>query len=117
MYLDIGYCFQHFRRSITVVLRKPGKDDYIVSKSYRLIVLFSIIGKVIESIVVFCISYFVEKYIFFSEYYVGGQRGCLCNYMLYLIYEQVYAAWRSGYPVVSLLTVDTQGVYDNVNYP
>ena len=34
MCLDIGYCSQHFCRSTTVVLRKPGKDNYTVSKSY-----------------------------------------------------------------------------------
>lgn len=26
--LQLGYCPQHFKEAVTVVLRKPGKDDY-----------------------------------------------------------------------------------------
>ena len=88
--LDIGYCFQYFCRSITVVLRKLSKDNYTVSKSYQPIVLLSTIDKTIESIVAFCISYFVKKYIFFPEHYIKEQRGRSCNYILYLIYKQIY---------------------------
>jgi hypothetical protein len=43
--LQIGYCPAHFRESITVVLRKPGKDDYTQPKSYRPIALLNTLGK------------------------------------------------------------------------
>jgi hypothetical protein len=43
--LQIGYCPGHFRESITVVLRKPGKDDYTQPKSYRPIALLNTLGK------------------------------------------------------------------------
>jgi DNA topoisomerase IB len=32
--LRLGYCPSHFRESTTVVLRKPGKDNYTVPKAY-----------------------------------------------------------------------------------
>ena len=70
-----------------------------------------------ESIVVSCISYFIEKYALLPEHHVGGRRGRSYDYVLYLIHEQVHAAWRSGCPVASLLAVDTQGAYNNVNHP
>ena len=79
--------------------------------------MFSTIGKAIESIVASRISYFVKKYALFPKYYVERQRDCLCNHALYLIYKQIYAAWRSGCPVASLLTVDIQGIYNNINHP
>jgi hypothetical protein len=33
-YLDLGYCPQHFKQSITVVLWKPGKENSTEVKSY-----------------------------------------------------------------------------------
>ena len=116
-YLDIGYCPQHFRRSTTVVLRKPGKDNYIVPKSYRPIVLLNTIDKAMESIVASYISYLVEKYALLPEHHIERRRGRSCDHALYLIHEQVHAAWRSGCSVASLLAVDTQGVYNNINHP
>ena len=48
---DQGYCPQHFRRSVTVCLRKPGRGDYSIPKNYRPIALLSTMGKALESIV------------------------------------------------------------------
>lgn len=48
--LSLGYFPQHFRQSITVVLRKPGKDDYSIPKSYRPIALLNTIGKALEAV-------------------------------------------------------------------
>ena len=115
-YLDIGYCFQYFCRSITVVFKKLNKDNYTVPKSYRLIVLLSTIDKTIELIVVSYISYLIEKYTLFPKYYIEKQRGRLYNYILYLIYKQIHAVWYSGYSVASLLAVDIQNIYNNINY-
>ncbi|KAK1458424.1 zinc knuckle [Colletotrichum tamarilloi] len=39
--LRLGYCPQHFRKSTTVVLRKPGKDNYTAPKAYRPIALLN----------------------------------------------------------------------------
>jgi hypothetical protein len=33
--LRLGYCPAHFKDTFTVVLRKPGKDDYTQPKAYR----------------------------------------------------------------------------------
>ena len=47
---------------MTIVLRKPGKDDYTIPKAYRPIALFNIIGKLMDSIIVKRISYMTEIY-------------------------------------------------------
>ena len=70
-----------------------------------------------KSIVASYISYLIEKYIFLPEHYIKRQKGRLYNYTLYLIHKQIYAAWRSGCPVASLLTVDIQDIYNNINHP
>jgi len=49
--LQLGYCPAHFKESITVVLRKPGKDDYTQPKSYRPIALLNTLEKALKAIV------------------------------------------------------------------
>lgn len=60
--LRLGYCPAHFRQSTTIVLKKPGKDDYTVPKAYRPIALLNTIGKLIDSIIARRISYITETY-------------------------------------------------------
>lgn len=48
--LTIHYRPEHFKKSITVSLRKPDKGFYTSFKNYRSIALLSTIGKAFESI-------------------------------------------------------------------
>lgn len=57
----IGYFPQHFRQSITVVLRKPGKEDYSQPKAYRPIALLNTIGKAMEAVIGTRLMYLSEK--------------------------------------------------------
>ncbi|THC94012.1 hypothetical protein EYZ11_006521 [Aspergillus tanneri] len=114
--IDTGYCPNHFRASKTVVLRKPGKDNYSNPKNYCLIALLSTIGKALEAIITSRISYLVECYGLLPEHHIGGRRGCFCKYALHLLLEQVHAAWRNRDIVATLLTLDISGAYDNVSY-
>ena len=46
-------CFpEPWKEAVVVVLRKPGKDDYTLPKSYRPIGLLSVLGKVLERMMV-----------------------------------------------------------------
>ncbi|KAF9017461.1 hypothetical protein BDZ89DRAFT_921417, partial [Hymenopellis radicata] len=47
--LRIRYYPQRFRIFKTIVLRKPGRSDYTIAKSYRPIALQETMGKVIEA--------------------------------------------------------------------
>ena len=47
----LGLWPEEFRRSVTVIIPKPGKDDYTKIKSYRPIVLLSTIAKWMEKII------------------------------------------------------------------
>src|SRR5438045_6494355 len=52
----------NWKTSITITLRKTGKDDYTKPKSYWPIALLDTIGKIMESIIAIRISYWVEHY-------------------------------------------------------
>jgi hypothetical protein len=49
--LLLGYCPTHFRESTTVVLRKPGKDNYTTPKLYRPIALMNTTGKIMHAVI------------------------------------------------------------------
>lgn len=58
--ITIGCCPMHFRRSITVSIRKPGRPAGAV-KSYRPIALLSTIGKTMESIMANRLAWAAEE--------------------------------------------------------
>lgn len=49
--LQLGYCPMHFKETVTVVLRKQGKDDYTQPKAYRPIALLNTVGKTLEAVI------------------------------------------------------------------
>ena len=61
--LELQYCPAAFKRSITVVLRKPEpKKSFHHPKSYRPVALMNTLGKILDSVLVQRIQYLAEKY-------------------------------------------------------
>ena len=63
------------------------------------------------------ISYLVEKLQLLPKNHIGGRRGLSCDHAVHMLLERVHAAWRQGYPVASLLTLDVKGAFDNALHP
>lgn len=110
-----GYCPVHFRESKTVVLRKPGKDDYSDPKAYRPIALLSTIGKVLEAIIATRLSQLAETLNLLPDNHYGGRRGRSTEMAIHAMLETIYAAWEKGL-VASLLLMDVTGAYDHVSH-
>jgi ribonuclease HI len=72
--LRLGYCPAHFRESITVVLRKPGKDNYTAPKAYRPIALLNTIGKAMDAVIARRLSYLAETHHMLPATHVGGRK-------------------------------------------
>ena len=49
--LDLGHWPSHFKISTTIVILKPNKSSYNMSKFFRLIILLNILGKLIEKVI------------------------------------------------------------------
>jgi len=49
--INLGFWPSHFKRSMTVVISKPNKQSYDFPKSFRLIVLLNMVGKLIEKVI------------------------------------------------------------------
>ncbi|KAG0158942.1 hypothetical protein PDIDSM_6462 [Penicillium digitatum] len=82
----------HFQKSITVVLRKAGKRDYQLAKSYRPVALLNTLGKFLEAVVARRISYAVETYKLLPDTHFGGRKGISVDHAIQSIiggYEEL----------------------------
>lgn len=111
-----GYNPTHFQRSITVVLRKQGKSDYQLAKSYRPVALLNTLGKFLEAIIARRISYAMESEGLLPKSHLGGRRGVSTDHAIHIIIDRIKMAWGKGKAVVSLLMLDVSGAYDNVSH-
>jgi hypothetical protein len=68
------HCPVHFRESITVVLRKPGKDMYTAPKSYRPIALMNTTGKIMDAVIARRLSYLAKTYHVLPPAHMGAGR-------------------------------------------
>ena len=111
-----GFNPTHFQRSVTVVLRKQGKSDYQLAKSYRPVALLNTLGKFLEAVVARRISYAVESEGLLPKTHLGGRRGISTDHAIHNMIDRIKTAWGKGKPVVSLLMLDVSGAYDNVSH-
>ncbi|PPJ61058.1 hypothetical protein CBER1_07391 [Cercospora berteroae] len=115
--IDLAYCTAHFRRSTTVVLRKPGKDNYTTPKAYRPIALLNTIGKIMDALLARRLSYIAETYDLLPRAHIGGRRQKSTEHALHNIIDKVHHAWNTGQvQVASLLLLDVSGAFDNVSH-
>ncbi|CRG90417.1 putative RNA-directed DNA polymerase from transposon BS [Talaromyces islandicus] len=112
--LQQGYCPTHFKEAITVVLRKPGKDDYTQPKSYRPIALLNTLGKALESIVANRLTYLADTYHLLPSRHTGGRKLASTDHAIHLLLQRIHKAWADG-NVASLLLLDVSGAFDNVS--
>jgi hypothetical protein len=105
--IQLRYCPQHFRESVTVRLRKPGRSDYGQLKSFRPVALLNTIGKVMESILARRISYAVEKYNLLPKQHMGGRKGVSTEHAIHLLLERIHTTWKlRPHHVASVLFLD-----------
>jgi hypothetical protein len=60
--LEEGMLLRQWRHAKIILLKKLNKENYTVTKVWRLISLLAMLGKVLESMVAERISYIVEIY-------------------------------------------------------
>ena len=115
--IQLHYYPQHFRESVTVALRKPGRGDYRQLKSYRSIALLNTLGKVMESIIAKRISYAVEEHGLLPKQHMGGRKGVSTDQAIHLLLERIHTIWKMAPPhIASVLFLDVSGAFDHVSH-
>ena len=84
-----GHCPKPFKKSLTVVLRKPQKEDYTKLKSYRPIALLNTLGKVLEKVIAERMTQIAEEKHILLDEQIGGRRNRSTLIAIKLIIEQI----------------------------
>jgi len=95
-----------------LVLRKPGKPAYDVTKAYRPIGLFDTIGKLLSTLIADDLSFLAETHNMLSSGQFGGRHGRNTTDVMHMVTSRVKDAWRAG-KVATALFLDVQGTFPN----
>lgn len=111
-----GYHPKVWKSTISVALRKPGKDRYDVAKSWRMIALEEALSKATEGTFAECVKSIACSYGLIPRNQFGGvpKRSTEDAAMTFL--HDVECAWNHGY-VTTALTFDISGAFDHVSHP
>lgn len=102
-----------WRNAKIIPLKKPGKSDYTLAKSWRPISLLSTLGKILEAVIAERLSYSVETFGLLPGNHFGARKRRSTEQALLLLQEQIYKAWRAR-KVLSLVSFDVKGAYNGV---
>lgn len=92
----LDYYPPEWKRSRTVVLRKPSRATYKIGKSYRPIALLDCGAKILSACVAEDISYEAEKHALIPANHFGGRTGRTTTDALHYLIARIKNEWRKG---------------------
>lgn len=110
----LGFFPTIWRKAITIIIRKHGKDNYSDPNAYRPIALLSCLGKVLEKVITNRLTYWAETTKVIAAGHMGGRRNHCTDDALLLLTTWVKERWRDG-EVVSALSLDVKSAYPSVH--
>ena len=113
--IDTGYFPSTFKKTLTVVLRKPNKPDYTKPNAYRPIALECTIGKILESIITELLSYLIETHDLLPANHFGGRPQRTTEDAMMILTENVYRSWKQR-EIFSVIFMDVAGAFNNVHH-
>jgi len=115
MLLAAGTLPKSLKESTTIALRKEGKKDYSLPSSYRPIALENTLAKVVEKVLANRLSDAAEKHALLPWAQMGARKERSTLSAIGLLTSCVQTAWRAKPGcVVSMLSLDLAGAFDNV---
>jgi hypothetical protein len=103
-----------WKRSSTIVLRKPGRPDYSAPKAYRPITLLDTMAKILSSCVADELTYISEQHNLLPTTHFGGRPGRSTTDSLHLLTKFITDSWASQNNHVSLLFLDVKAAFPSV---
>ncbi|KAL0861194.1 hypothetical protein ABMA27_009674 [Loxostege sticticalis] len=108
-------CFPtEWKEAVVVVLRKPGKSDYTLPKSYRPIGLLPVLGKILEKMMIRRIRWHILPGMSTRQYGFTPQRSTEDSLYVLIQYIRQKLEAKKLMVVVSL---DIEGAFDSAWWP
>jgi hypothetical protein len=96
-----------------ITIPKPGKSDYGLAKSYRVISLLNCLGKVVEKVVANMLSFETDRGNLLHPGQYGGRRGRSAVDAAGVLMSVVQEAWSRG-KVAAALMMDVEAAFPSV---
>ncbi|CDR48850.1 RHTO0S21e00144g1_1 [Rhodotorula toruloides] len=100
--LRLGHLPTSWRDATGVVLKKPKKDDYSLTKSYRLICFERCISKLLESIVARRITHLADSLKLLPRNHFGARPGRSAEDAVVCFVDEIRRQWRNGNVVLGI---------------
>src|SRR5882724_5781646 len=102
-----------WRESVTVVLRKPGKADYMVPNVYWLVAFINTMAKVLSACIAEDLMHAIETHDLLPRNHFGSRPGWTMMDSLHYVMKFMKDAWRRK-EVVSILFLDIRSIFPSV---
>jgi hypothetical protein len=113
--LRLKYCLKHFRKFITMSLRKINKSNYFVFKTYRLIALLNTLNKIMKFIMTICLSYAAKKHNLLFKKHFEDRKNIASKHALHYIIETINSIWVNK-KIATMLLLNVIKAFDNVSH-
>lgn len=114
--LQQGHIPSRWKISKTVMLAKPGKDDYTQPGSYRPIALLNTLAKLFEKALASYMSRIAEQHQVLHSGHYGARPNRSSQEALIHLVSWVKAQWRAG-RVVGAIFADVKSAFPSVHHP
>lgn len=112
--LSLTHFPSQWKTAHVIILRKPGKEDYTQPKSYRPIGLLSVLGKIVEKLMVCRLQWHILPTLNSRQYGFTPQRGT--EDALYDLMRHVKSEVENR-KIVIIVSLDIEGAFDNAWWP
>lgn len=110
--LSHDWYYDTWQEFLTIVLCKPGKASYSVSKAYRPIALLGMLGKVLMAIVSKQLTYLCKAHQLLPATQFGGRLGRTTTDSMHILNDIITSAWAKS-EVALILFLDVEGAFLN----
>jgi hypothetical protein len=115
--IQLFYHSKTFKEVNTITLKKTKKNDYITSKTYRLIILLNIMNKIMKSIMSRRIAWLTKTYRLLFDSHMRCRKNRSIESTLKLLTKQIYIVWdKSTNRIVILLSLDVIEAFDTISH-
>jgi hypothetical protein len=115
--IQLFYHSKTFKELNTIILKKTRKDDYIISKTYRLIILLNIISKIMKSIMNKRIAWLTKTYRLLFDSHMRCRKNRSIESTLKFFTKQIHIVWnKSTNRIVILLSFDVIETFDTISH-
>jgi hypothetical protein len=115
--IQLFYHSKTFKKVNTIILKKTRKNDYIISKTYRFIILLNIMNKIMKSIMNRRITWLTKTYRLLFDFYMKCRKNKSIESTLKLFTKQIHIVWnKNTNRIVILLNLDVIETFDTISH-